>query len=384
MSRHFRVGVIGAGSIAKAHVIGLRSVSSYFGDDGVAAEVAAIADTNPDSAQAAARRYGIDRWTTDWESLVADDSLDAVTVAVPNDWHAPVAMAAAAAGRNVLCEKPLAHDIEAARAMTAAVEAAGVVHSVNLNYRSIPAIRYARALIEAGELGEILVFRAAFLQEWAANPTVARSWKFVDAHAGAGPVLAVGCHAIDLGHHLVGPVVAVTAATSTHVTRRPLPQGTNTYATVEGDVEMGDVDNPDLGVMLIEFANGATGTVETSRVTRGRKNHCFIEVNGTEGSLVFDYERMNEVHLASRRTSSLGLARVVVGPEQDGGLVWNLGGLGVGFAETVIVHMRDFLSALARDAPASPDFRDGLRAQEVVHAALISARSRRWEQVSGV
>ena len=384
MRRRIRVGIIGGGSIAKAHVIGLRGVRSYFGDAGVEAEIAVIADVAADVAKVSADRYGVDHWSTDWEAVLADDSIEAVTVAVPNDRHAEVACAAARAGKAVLCEKPLSKDLDTAKQMTAAAEAAGVTNAVNLNYRHIPAIRYAKRLVESGEIGDVVNFRGVFLQEWAADERVPRSWKFEAGRAGAGPILGVGCHIVDLAHFLVGDITSVIATKRTVVPARPAFVGTNTYASADPAGELQTVDTEDVAAMLVEFGGdaGAIGALEVSRVSRGRKNHCFIELNGTKGSLAFDYERMNEIHLSTAATGGVGATRIVIGPEQDGGLFWTLGGLGVGFAETIVLEMKEFLAAIASQAPASPSFADGLRAQAVVEAGLESAGSRSWVPVS--
>ncbi len=382
MTDRIRVGIIGGGSIAKAHVIGLRSVPSYFGAQDVQSEVVIITDVNPATAQAAARKYAIDRWSADWRAVIEGDEVDAVVIAAPNDVHASIAIAAMQAGKHVLCEKPLAQSVGAAREMVAAAERAGVVNMVNLNYRNIPAIQYAKRLISEGQLGKIINYRAAFLMDWAANPLVPRSWKFEAKHTGGGPMLAVGCHVIDLAHYLVGEITQVVATARTTIRERPLHQGPDTYSLAPGDTEMAPVDTEDLGAMLVQFGDdGPVGTIEATRVTHGRKTHCYVEVNGTDGTLVFDYERMNEIQVATPQTAGLGMARVVIGPAQDGGLFWALGGLGVGFAETMALQMRNFMHSIVTGVMTGPTFRDGLRAQEVAHAALTSARTGSWQNV---
>jgi predicted dehydrogenase len=380
-----RVGIIGGGSIAKAHVIGLRSLRSYFGAEGYSPEVAVVADVNPEAAKLAAEAYGIGRWTTDWQAVLGDDGIEAVTIAAPNYEHEPIAVAAAAAGKHVLCEKPMAHTIESARRMVAAVERAGIVHSVHFNYRSIPAMRYARKLIGEGVLGEVVGFRGAFLQDWGLDATVPRSWKFEKGRAGGGPMLSLGCHVVDLAHHLVGPIAAVTAVVTTKITSRPKQRGLDTYAGAGAEpAEMLPVDIEDLGAALVRFGGGAVGTLEFSRITAGRKNYAFIEVSGTKGALVFDCEHMNELQLSTEASPGRGFTRVTVGPKEDGGLFWTLTGLSVGFAETVTLHMLDFVRAIEGKDAAVPSFRDGLRAQEVIHAALVSAETGRWESVRQV
>ncbi|HSK07632.1 MAG TPA: Gfo/Idh/MocA family oxidoreductase, partial [Acidimicrobiia bacterium] len=366
------------------HVLAVRALRSYFGGDGRNPEVVAIADVDPEAAEQAARAYGVDRWTADWRSLVEDDQIDMITIAVPNDQHETVAVAAAKAGKHVMSEKPLANTVESGRRMLEAVEEAGVVHSVNLNYRSIPAIRYARELISQGVIGEIVGVRGTFLQDWGLDPSIPRSWKFEKSRSGGGPMLSLGCHLVDLVHFLVGHIAEVVATTSTLIEQRPLPTGRDTYAAQKGPVEMAPVDIDDSGAFLLRTGSGVAGVLELSRIHSGRQNFCTIEVSGTEGAIAFDYERLNELQLSNRHGPGGGFTRIIVGPAQDGGLVWTLGGLGVGFAETIIVHFRELMEAVYNGTGASPSFADGLRAQEVIHAAMVSAETRSWETVAPV
>jgi predicted dehydrogenase len=375
--------VVGGGSIAKAHVLAVRALRSYFGADGRNPEVVAIADVVPEAAEQAALAYGVERWTADWTELVADESIDLITIAIPNDQHEEVAVAAALAGKHVMSEKPLAHTVEAGRRMLAASREAGVVHSVNLNYRAIPAVRYARQLIEDGAIGEVVGVRGTFLQDWGLDPSIPRSWKFEKSRAGAGPMLSLGCHLVDLTHFLVDDITEVVATTTSTVTERPVPSGRDTYAA-EGGGEMAPVDIEDAGQFLFRTGAGVAGVLELSRIHSGRQNHCTIEVSGTDGAITFDYERLNELQVSSTKGLGGGFTRVIVGPAQDGGLVWTLGGLGVGFAETIIVHMRELMEAVYEGRQASPSFVDGLKAQEVVDAALRSADTRQWETVTPV
>jgi len=379
-----RVGVIGGGSIAKAHVLAVRSLRSYFGADGRDPEVVAIADVVPEAAEHAARAYGVERWTADWMELIDDEAIDMVTIAVPNDQHEAVAVAAVGAGKHVMSEKPLAHSVEAGRRMLLAANNAGVVHSVNLNYRSIPAVRYARELISDGAIGDVIGVRGTFLQDWGLDPSIPRSWKFEKARAGAGPMLSLGCHLVDLTHFLVGDIAEVVATTTTHINERPVPTGRDTYSAEAAGASMAAVDIEDSGQVLFRTASGVTGVLELSRIHSGRQNYCTIEISGTTGAIAFDYERLNELQVSTTESLGGGFTRVIVGPAQDGGLVWSLGGLGVGFAETIIVHMRELMDAVYEDRQASPSFADGLKAQEVVDAALRSAETRSWEMVAPV
>lgn len=379
-----RVGVIGGGSIAKAHVLAVRALRSYFGSDGRNPEVVALADVIPEAAERAAQAYGVDRWTSDWRELVDDDTIDMITIAVPNDEHETIAVAAAGAGKHILSEKPLAHTVASARRMLAAVREAGVVHSVNLNYRSIPAVRYARQLIREGAIGEVTGVRGTFLQDWGLDPSIPRSWKFEKSRAGAGPMLSLGCHVVDLTHFLVDDIAEVVATTNTRIVERPVPTGLDTYTAASGGAEMAPVDIEDSGQFLFRTRGGVSGVLELSRIHSGRQNYCTIEVSGAKGAIAFDYERLNEIQVSTDRSLGGGFTRVIVGPAQDGGLVWTLGGLGVGFAETIIVHMRELMEAVYAGSEATPSFVDGLKAQEVIHAALTSAESGSWESVAPV
>ena len=379
-----RVGVVGGGSIAKAHVLAVRALRSYFGADGRHPEVVAIADVVPEAAEQAARAYGVDRWTSNWMDLIDDKSIDMITIAVPNDQHEEVAVASAKAGKHVMSEKPLAHTVESGRRMLEAVEEAGVVNSVNLNYRSIPAVRYARQLIADGTIGEVVGVRGTFLQDWGLDGSIPRSWKFEKSRAGGGPMLSLGCHLVDLTHFLVDDISEVVATTTSQIKERPVPSGRDTYAAEGGSAEMAAVDIEDSGQFLFRTVSGVAGVLELSRIHSGRKNYCTMEVSGTEGGIIFDYERLNELLVATSKSLGGGFTRVIVGPEQDGGLVWTLGGLGVGFAETIIVHVRELMESVYEGSPASPGFADGLRAQEVIDSALTSAETGRWEKVATV
>jgi predicted dehydrogenase len=380
-TRRVRTAIVGGGAIAKAHAVGLRAVASYFGDERLDAEVAVLVDMDADAAAASADRLGVPRWTTDLDAVLSDDAIDAVTIATPNDTHEPLAVAAVEAGKSVLCEKPLAHTIESGRTMVEAAARTGAVNLVNFNYRRLPALAHLRRLIESGELGEITGFRGLFLQDWALDANIPGSWKFRRERAGGGPVHAVGCHVIDLALHLVGDVAEVVGLTAIHHRARPAMTGRSTFAPADHaqgpDVE---VDTDDVASALLRFSGGAIGTLSTSRTTPGYKNHCHLEVDGTRGSAIFDYERMNELQVCTPSRSPDGFARVVMGPGQDGGTFWASAGLGTGFAESMALQMRDLVRGatgvgVSDDAPT---FADGLRAQQVAAAVLASADSGVW------
>src|SRR5207302_1202668 len=231
----------------------------------------------------AARRYGFERAETDWRAVVADERVSLFDNSGPNDLHAEPTVAAAEAGKHVVCEKPLGRNADESHAIWRRVEAAGVKHLCAFNYRFIPAIRLAREMLEAGELGEIYHFRGRYLQEWITDPKFPKVWRLNRSVAGSGALGDLGAHVIDLARYLVGEISSVMGATRTFIKDRP----------------GGTVDVDDAVEAVVEFESHAIGTIEASRFCLGRKNGMAFEINGSKGSLVFDLERLNElqVHL---------------------------------------------------------------------------------------
>jgi predicted dehydrogenase len=379
------IGLIGAGAIARAHALGYCSARTYFGSTAPPVRLRRVAEANENLARSAAERLGFEEWTDDWQSLVASPDIDAVSIVTPNFLHAPMAIAAAAAGKHVFCEKPLAVSAADAQEMHKAAELAGVVHAVNFNYRKVPAVQFIRRLIEEGRLGEVRQFRAAFLQDWGNDARIPRSWKFQSSRNGAGALGGVGSHIIDLSRFLVGELDRVVATTEIWVKQRPLPTSTHTFELVQGPAEMAPVDVDDSAYFLGRFANGAIGTFEVTRCAPGRKNYLVLEIHGSRGSIFYDYERCNEVQvcLPDGDPARDGFSTVIVGPAQDRSAPWAFPGLGVGFAESVIFQVKDFLTAIVGGAPMSPDFFDGWRTQVVVEAVLESV-DRGWVSIPPV
>ena len=235
----------------------------------------------------AAKRYGYEHAYTDWREMLHNPNIHVFDNGGPNDAHAEPTIAAAEAGMHVFCEKPLARTAEEAKGMLDAAEKAGVKHMVAFNYRFVPAIVQARRLIESGALGRIFHFRAVYLQEWIIDPNFPKIWRLDQSVAGSGALGDLGAHIIDLARYLVGEPSKVMGMTQTFVKERPMPDGNGT----------GTVDVDDAFVALMEFENGALGTVEASRFCQGRKNHQVLEINGEKGSIQFNLERLNELNV---------------------------------------------------------------------------------------
>jgi len=382
-ARPINVGLIGAGAIARAHAIAYAMAQRYIADDVPPVRLRLIAETDEGRARVACDRLGFETWTADWHEVIASRDIDLVSIVTPNFLHADMALAAVRAGKHVFCEKPLASSAAEAECMWRAAEAADVVHGVNLTYRKVPAIRFVARLIAEGRIGAIRQFRASYIQDWANDPRIPRSWKFDAKLSGGGAVSGVGSHVIDLARMLVGEIERISATTEVWIRERPLPVSASTFEKVEGPSKMAQVDNDDSAYFLARFANGAIGTFDISRCAPGRKNHLALEIHGERGSIVYDYEQPNEVRLYTGDDDQAisGFRTILIGPAQDTGALLAYPGIPVGFVDTMILQTRDLLSAIGGGPAMTPNFYDGWQAQIVVDAVVASA-DRGWVDLS--
>jgi predicted dehydrogenase len=356
--RPIGVGLLGYAFMGKAHSNAYKTLAYMTWPPPLLPQLVAIAGRSEEAVSEAARRYGFAEHVTDWRALVADDRIQLFDNSGPNDLHAEPTIAAAEAGKHVICEKPLGRDAGESYETWRRVEAAGVKHMCAFNYRFVPAVRLARQLIEAGELGEITHFRGAYLQEW--GPTSDEAWRFDKAAAGSGALGDLGTHVIDLARYLVGEIEAVAAMTATFQPGR----------SVDDAVES-----------VVRFADGAVGTIEATRFASGRKNAFTWEINGTKGSIAFDLERLNElqVHIpgSSPAASAQGFRTVLVS-EADHPFWehWWPHGHVIGWEHTFVHELHHLLTAIRDDSDVAPHgatLEDGYRAAEVCDAMLRSA-----------
>jgi predicted dehydrogenase len=369
------VGLVGAGAMGRVHAMAYAAARAY-DPELPPVRLKVVAEASTAGARAAADRLGFERWTADWQLVVSDPEVSVVSVAAPNDLHAPVAVAAAGAGKHVLCEKPLATCAVEAQAMWRAAEAAGVVHMVNFNYRQLPAVQFARSLLHTGRVGRVRHFRGTYLQDWGNDPEVPYSWKFQARRSGAGVLAGIGSHLVDLARYLVGEPAQVVGTTRVWVPQRPVARD------AQGSMRSVDVDVEDAACLLLRFAGGALGVLEVSRCAPGRKNHLAFEVHGESGSVCFDAERPNELGVYLPDDPQVdGFRRVLLGPAHSRRIPLAFAGIPVGFLDTVAFQVCDFLRAVVRGEPASPDFHDGWRVQAVLDAALESDRRGGWVEV---
>jgi predicted dehydrogenase len=365
------VGLLGYAFMGKAHTNAYKKIPYMIYPPPAVPRLVAIAGRDPEGVQAAVARYGYETGYTDWRKLIRDERVQLFDNCTPNASHAAPCIAAAQAGKHILCEKPLARTTREAAKMLDAVEKAGVQHLVGFNYRFVPALRQARQWIEAGLLGEIYHFRAAYLQEWITDPNVGMSWRVDGAQAGSGALGDLGAHIIDLARWLVGEPVRVSAITRTFIKQRPLGDGSGTLGAVTVD---------DAFAALLEFENGAMGTLEASRFCPGRKNAQKLEINGSKGSLVFDLERFNEIEVFwkdDQPRDSRGFHTVLVSEAYHPfWKYWWPQGHIIGWEHTFIHEITHLLDAIVNHTPVAPygaDFMDGYKNAVICDAILKSA-----------
>ena len=377
------VAVIGAGMAGRAHAAAYRTAATLYGLDRPAVRLVAVADPNRPLAGDVARRYSYQRAETGWQAVAAAPDVDAVSVAAANHLHREMAEGLLAAGKHVLCEKPLAASYADAQAMTAAAEASGLVAAVGYTYRRSPAISAVGQLLAAGELGEIIQFSGRYWEDYALDPATPLSWRY-QGGTGSGALADLGSHLVDIAEQLCGPIVMVSGAMMhTAVTERPVPSASTVgHGPAEGTGQAAPVENEDAAVFTARFGSGAAGSFSVSRVAHGQPDGLGFEVFGTAGSAAFDLHRMGEfsVSTAGPRQAVNGPRRVLVGPDHPyvrDGLPMVAGGVGYGTGDMFAYQARAFLDQICGIAglPPCADFRAGLHGIAVLDAVAESARA---------
>ena len=378
------IGMIGYGFMGRAHSNAYRKVNQFF-DLEHQPVLRACCARKEDKIRAFAENWGYESYETDWRKLIARDDIDLIDVGSPNNTHRDIVLAAAEAGKMVLCEKPLSMTVAEGEEMCEAVEKAGVANMVWFNYRRVPAITLAKQLVDEGRIGRPFHYRATYLQDWTIATDVpqggAALWRLDASVAGSGVTGDLLAHSIDTAEWLNGPIQSVVAKTETFVKER-------THAET-GAVQPVTID--DACMFLAVFENGSMGTFESTRYARGRKNFNTFELNGEQGSVHFDLEDpqyLDYFKYADPKTGAkvedhlTGWQRIHVTnfehPYMDR---WWVPGCTIGYEHTFINALADFLKGLQSGVPAQPDFRSGLRTQKVCDAVLESARTGQWTQI---
>jgi predicted dehydrogenase len=365
------VGMLGYAFMGKAHSNAYKKIPYMMYPPPAIPRLIAVCGRNEEAVAEAARRYGYEGYYTDWRKMLEDDRIQLFDNGGPNDMHAEPCIAAAQAGKHVFSEKPLARNGEEAKRMLDAVTKAGVKHQVAFNYRFVPAVRQARNLIESGALGQIYHYRAVYLQEWIMpHYGTPKIWRLDKKVAGSGALGDLGAHIIDLGRFLVGEMKSVSAMTRTFIDERPLPDGSGT----------GKVDVDDAFAAVVEFENGAIGTLESTRFAAGRKNYEVLEINGEKGSIRFNLERMNELEVfwvgeQPKETQGFHDVLVTEGYHPWWENWWPHGHI-IGWEHAFVHELTHFLDCIVNDkevAPYGATFEDGYRAAVICDAILESA-----------
>ena len=371
MKKKINVAMIGYQFMGRAHSNAWRQVGRFF-DTPFEPVMKVVCGRHEEGVRQAAETLGWQEHATSWEQVVARQDVDIVDVCTPGDSHMAISVAAAENKKVVFCEKPLANTLSDAQKMLDAVKKAGVMHMICHNYRRVPAVSFARQLIQEGRLGQIYHYRGTYLQDWIVSPDFPRVWRLEKAKAGSGALGDLSSHSIDFARMLVGEISEVAGFLKTFIAERPLPDGKG----------RGKVDVDDAALSMVKFQSGAIGTIESTRFALGRKNYNRFEVNGGKGSLAFNLERLNELEVYLDEGPTSGWKTILVtDPKHPYVGAWWPPGHILGYEHTFVHTVLDLLKAVQEQKLPSPNFEDGVRNQKVLDAHQRSAASGRWETV---
>ena len=387
--KELRFAQIGSGLMGKAYAPALAQIPMWYWPPAAMPRRALMVDVDEKSARDNAARYGYDRWAVGWQAAVEDPDVDVVLILVPNNLHKDIVLAAAAAGKHICCEKPLAMDAREAKEMYDVVEKAGVRHQTAFNWRFCPAVQTAKKMVADGALGRIYDFRGWWLADWPMDPDIPLTWRFQKALAGTGSLGDIGSHVIDLGRFLVGEISEVCGLADTYIKERTIvsafapPAG----AVVGSHLKKGPVDVDDNAAFIMRFESGAYGFIEATHFSAGRKNSFGFELHGEKGTLYFDWLRMNELQYYDRAdpVDREGFRTIVMGPMHPyGEAFWPVQGYGLGYTETKILQLNDFIQAIAANTRPQTDFYDGWKTLQVVDAVVKSIDDHGWVRVDSI
>ena len=378
MKKKLNVGLIGCGFMGRVHSNAYRQVNKFF-DLAYEPALKVVVASNEKKVRTFADNWEWENTETDWRKMIARDDVDLVDICTPNNTHCEIAIAAADAGKMVVCEKPLAMNAEEAEAMTEAVEKSGKPNMVWFNYRRVPAIALAKQIVEEGRLGRIFHYRAKYLQDWTISPDLPQGgdalWRLDSRAAGSGVTGDLLAHSVDLAMWLIGRISSVSAMTETFLKERKLQNEPDKVMPVKID---------DACAFLARFENGALGTFESTRYARGRKNQNTFEINGEKGSIAFDLENAHELSYFNHNDESFirGWRNIQVWDSEHPYMKhWWVPGCAIGYEHAHIHALADFISGIEKGKKMCPDFWDGLATQKVCDAILSSARDNKWKTI---
>jgi len=382
-----QVGLVGAGFMAKAHSIAFTAMPMFFWPAPAKVNKKTIVDINEEIARDAKDRFSFDSYSTDWHDIINDPLIDIVDICTPNNSHAEIAIAAAKAGKHIICEKPLSLTVEQARAMKQACDENNTITMVAFNYRNTPAVQLAKKYIEEGAIGDILDFHSTYLQDWSADESSPLSWRFQKEVCGTGTLGDIGTHVVDMMRFLVGEFDSVNARMATYIPERPIQTSlvdSLGNSRMNADTPKGTVDVDDYCCFMVNCENGAFGSIEATRNAWGRNNFITFEIHGTKGSISFNYERRDELKVcfADDKADRRGFRTVYTGPNHPyGSGLWPIPALGIGYTETKVIEIYDFISSIMKGENADPNFSDGLQIELIADAIVKSAENHEWVSV---
>ncbi len=372
-----KVGLLGYGFMGKAHSRAFRDVCRFF-DLPFKIEMKVICGRNEFKLKDAAEKYGWKSYETDWRKVVSDSDIDIIDIATPGYAHKDQVIESAKNKKHIICEKPIANNFPDAVEMYETAKKNKVKHFVMFNYRRVPAIALAKEMMVSGEIGEIFNFRAFYLQDWILDPKFPRVWRLEKSKAGSGALGDIGSHIVDIARYLIGDINEVVSAMRTFIKLRPLPEDMR---------KNGKVDVDDSVAFLANFKNGIYGTFEATRFANGRKNFNGFEIYGSKGSLIFNFESMNELQYFSSgdKKGRQGFKRILVTDDIHPYIKsWWPPGHIIGYEHTFVNAIYDFFKCLYENKMPSPDLADGAKVQAVIDAVERSAKNKTWETVSPV
>lgn len=389
--KKMNVGLVGAGFMGKAHCVAYANMQKLFWPAPFVPVLKTVCDINEDIAKDAKDRFGFQKYCTDYMDIINDPDIDIVSVCTPNSNHAEVSIAALNAGKHVICEKPIAATTEQARAMEEAAEKAakkGIISMCGYQYRRVPAIDEAKKIIESGAIGELTNVRTQYLQSWSADPASPLSWRFVKETAGSGTLGDIATHAMDIAQYLAGNITDVVSIVKTYIKERPVQEGgVDLLGTVKlgPDAKKKPVDVDDEISFLCKYESGAVGSVEATRMAWGRNNYITLEAHGTKGSIVWNYERLNELEVCygmDDKDGARGFRKIYTGPANPhGDVTWNIPGMNIGYGELKTIEMYEFAKAIVEGYQPTTCFKVGYQLDRVCDAVLESSEKNAWVKV---
>lgn len=374
MSKEINIGIVGTKFMGKAHSNAYLRLPHFF-DLEATPVLHTACGRNSEELSQFSKKFSWQNQCNDWKQLVNDEAIDLVDIVTPNNLHHPIAMDAIAQGKNVLVEKPMAMNIQEAKAMYEAAEEAGIVHMMIFNYRFVPALALAKQLIESGKLGKVHHFNAVYYQDWLVDPKFPMAWRHDVKTTGSGAHGDMNAHIIDLARYLVGEFEAVTGLQEVFIKERP-------FANKEGS---GTVTADDATLFMSRFQNGAVGSFNATRFANGRKNHMRLEIFGSEGSLIFNLERLNELQFFSMNdTEEEQGFRTILATENSHPYMdaWWPPGHIIGWEHTFVHQFATLINGIAHKQKVFPNFYDGLKCQEVLDAVVDSAKNNSWVSIA--